>query len=126
MAETKTKTILIAEDDRFLAKAYEAKLESSGFRVEIARDGEETLQKMKDVKPDLLLLDLVMPNKNGFEVMEEARKDPTLKKIPIIIVSNLGQEADVKRGMELGAVDYLVKADYSLQQVVDLVSSKVR
>jgi two-component system alkaline phosphatase synthesis response regulator PhoP len=125
MAEKKGKTILIAEDDRFLAKAYEAKLESSGFIVELARDGEETLKKMKEGKPDIILLDLVMPNKNGFEVLEDVQKDPSLKKIPIIIVSNLGQEADVKRGMELGAAGYLVKAEYSLQQVADLVSSKL-
>lgn len=125
MAEKKGKTILIAEDDRFLAKAYEAKLESSGFVVDLARDGEETLKKMKDAKPDIVLLDLVMPNKNGFEVLEEVQKDAALKKIPIIIVSNLGQEADVKRGMELGATDYLVKAEFSLQQVADLVSSKL-
>ncbi|MFH1078337.1 MAG: response regulator [Patescibacteria group bacterium] len=81
---------------------------------------------MKTKKPDLVLLDLVMPVKNGFEVLEEVSKDASLKKIPIIIVSNLGQEADVQRGKELGAVDYLVKAEYSLQQVTDLIASKFR
>lgn len=122
----KPKTVLIAEDDRFLAKAYEAKLEQSGFRVEIARDGEETLSMMRSVKPNIVLLDLVMPVKNGFEVLEGVRKDQVLKRIPIVIVSNLGQEADVKRGMDLGAVDYLVKAEHSLQQIAELVSAKAR
>ncbi|MBU2612853.1 response regulator [Patescibacteria group bacterium] len=126
MAETKGKKILIAEDDKFLAKAYEAKLEKSGFEVTIAKDGEEALRMMKETKPDLVLLDLVMPVKNGFEVLEEISKDATLKKIPIIIVSNLGQEADVMHGKELGVADYLVKAEYSLQQVTDLIASKVR
>lgn len=115
----------MAEDDRFLAKAYEAKLEKSGYEVIIARDGVEALAELDKKKPGLILLDLVMPNKNGFEVLEAIKGDASLKSIPVIILSNLGQDADVKRGMDLGATEYLVKSEYSLQQIVDLIQKKL-
>lgn len=123
MPEKKEPTVLVVEDDFFLLKAYQSKFKKSNFHVLVAKDGEEALKMLKTVKPDIILLDLVMPKKNGFEVLEEIHKDSVLKKVPVIILSNLGQESDMKRGMELGAVKYLVKSDHSLQQIVDLVSS---
>lgn len=125
MSEKKTFLILVVEDDHFLLKAYNTKLKKSGYQVETAMDGNEALEKMKAVKPDLVLLDLVMPKKNGFEVLQEVQKDTKLKKIPVIILSNLGQESDRKKGLELGAVSYLVKSDHSLQQIVDLIATKL-
>ena len=112
------KKILLAEDDKFLSRAYKEALEQAEFEVLTAFNGEEALIKMRAEKPDLVLLDLIMPVKNGFEVLGETAIDPVLRDIPIIILSNLSQETDVERGKALGAVDYLVKADFSLQAVV--------
>lgn len=121
MAAKKTPLILVVEDDRFLVKAIEAKLSSSGFEVGIARDGEEAIAFLKKRTPNLMLLDLIMPKKNGFEVLEDMNNSATWKKIPVIILSNLGQESDQQKGMELGAIDYIVKTKFSLQQIVDLL-----
>jgi len=113
--------ILLVEDDRFLIRAYKDGLERRGFEVDTARDGNEAVEKVKSNKPDLILLDLVMPDKNGFEVLEDIKMDDDLKNIPVIILTNLGQEVDKKKGLDLGAVDYLIKSDYSMGQVVDRV-----
>lgn len=118
MAEQKKYKILVAEDDKFLVKALKDKLEREGFETVIALDGEESIAKIKKEKPDLVLLDLVMPLKNGFEVLEEMVLSGDLKKIPVLILSNLGQQADIERGMELGAVDYFVKADVTITAMV--------
>jgi DNA-binding response OmpR family regulator len=115
--------ILIVEDDQFLVKALDAKLSNSGFKTAIAHDGEEATNFLKKTKPDLMLLDLIMPKKNGFEVLEEMKANGDVKKIPVIILSNLGQESDQKKGLELGAKDYVVKTKFSLQQVVDMINS---
>jgi len=119
-SNTKPK-ILIAEDDNFLLLAVKDKLGRAGFDVITAVNGIEALEKMRSSKPDLVLLDLVMPQKGGFETLEEAQIDKTLKKIPIIILSNLGHESDIKKAEELGAVDYIVKANFSLKKVVEKV-----
>ncbi len=121
MAAKKNPLILVVEDDRFLVKAIEAKLSTSGFDVGVARDGEEAISFLKKKTPNLILLDLIMPKKNGFEVLEEMNGNAVWKKIPVIILSNLGQESDQQKGMELGAIDYIVKTKFSLQQIVDLL-----
>ncbi len=113
--------ILLAEDDKYISRAYKDGLERAGFKVIIAFDGEEAMQKIKAEKPDLVLLDLVMPVKNGFEVLEELRIDGELSEIPVVILSNLGQESDIKKGKELGAVDYLIKANFSMKEVIEKV-----
>lgn len=112
------KKILIVEDDRFLLNAYKYKLERSGFEVITALDGEEALKVLKNDLPDLIILDLIMPNKDGFEVLEEIKKDLNLKKIPVIVCSNLGQPEDIKKAKELGASDYFIKSDLSLEEIV--------
>ena len=116
-------TILLAEDDKFISMAYQAGLESAEFEVLLASDGDEALNAIKKENVNLVLLDLMMPKKNGFEFLEEINKDESLKKIPIIVLSNLGQESDIKRCKELGAVDYLIKANFSMQEVVDRVKT---
>lgn len=126
MAVKKAPLIMVVEDDRFLVKAIEAKLLSSGFKVIVARDGEEAIEALKKATPALMLLDLIMPKKNGFEVLEDMHASPTWKKIPVIILSNLGQESDQKKGMELGAVDYVVKTKFSLQQIVELLKTHLK
>lgn len=113
--------VLLVEDDEFLSHAYRDGLTRAGFIVELAMDGATAVKKMKEENPDLVLLDLVMPVKNGFEVLEEARLDKKLRKIPIIILTNLGQDSDIKKGKELGAIDYLVKTDLSMKAVVEKV-----
>lgn len=120
MPKKKTK-VLVAEDDQFLLKVYLNKFKMEDYDVISALDGVEAMKKLKSEKPDILLLDLVMPEKDGFEVLCEMKMDPELKKIPVVILSNLGQESDIKKGKELGADDYMVKANFSINEVVDKV-----
>ncbi len=117
MVQTKA-SILIAEDDTFLANAYRMKLKKAGYKVTIARDGEEAIKKVKEEKPDLILLDLVMPNKDGFETLEALKKDAKHKDVPVVITSNLGQKEDIEKCKKLGARDYIVKSDIALEELV--------
>ncbi len=121
MPTNKGTAVLVIEDDRFLVKAYEAKMKGEGFCVDVARDGEEGIAKIEKKKPDIVLLDLIMPKMDGFDVLEEMKKHKDWRKIPVLILTNLGQEDDRKRGLALGAKDYIVKADYSLAQIVELI-----
>lgn len=114
-----SKKILIVEDDKFLRELMTRKLLSLQYEVVSASDGEEGLEKIKTELPDVVLLDLILPGINGFEVLELAKKDPAIAKIPIIILSNLGQSEDIKKGLELGAQDFLVKAHFTPQEIVD-------
>lgn len=112
------KTILIAEDDDFLAKAYQIKLTNLGYKVVIVSNGEEVLSYLKEnPPPNLIILDLIMPQKDGFETLAELKKEERFKKIPVIIVSNLGQEDDIKKVKDLGALDFLVKSSFSLSEI---------
>ena len=120
---TKQPTILLAEDDRFISRAYADGLGRAGFTVVLATDGNEALQKMKASRPDLLLLDLIMPLKSGFEVMEAMRADQELKTIPVIVLSNLGQESDMAQAKTLWVVDYCIKSNFSMKQVIEKVKS---
>jgi len=114
--------ILLIEDELYLLKIYGNKLKRSGFDVSIATTGDEGLHKVMTDRPDLILLDLILPGgKDGFQILEEIKKNPSTKKIPVIILSNLGQKSDIERGMTLGAADYLVKADISLPSVVEKI-----
>ena len=115
------KKILLAEDDKFIAKAMKGKLERSGFEVLHARDGEEALSILKDTIPDIMLLDLVMPKKGGFEVLAAINLDEKVKGLPVIILSNLGQDSDIQKGKELGAVDYMVKANFAMKEVLEKI-----
>lgn len=113
--------VLIAEDDRFLGNVLKTKLQQEGFEVRLAVDGEDALAQIAAATPDILLLDVIMPKKNGFDVLAELRLKKGGADLPVIILSNLGQEDDVKRGLALGAIDFLVKSDHSLQEVVNKV-----
>ena len=110
--------VLLIEDDPFLIDIYTTKLEESGFVVNIATGGEEGFKKMKEEKPDLLLLDIVLPHINGWEILEKIKKEKELKGLKIIILSNLYQKDEVEKGLELGATKYLIKAHYTPSQVV--------
>ena len=113
-----TSKLLLVEDDRFLRKAAEAALKRHGFEVVIAGDGEEALRQTAATMPDLILLDLIMPKLQGFEVLRRLKEDPRTAPIPVIILSNLGQERDVKQAMEAGATAYFIKSNVSLQDLV--------
>ena len=121
----KAKKILIAEDDKFLHKILLAKLKKEGFDVVSAYDGEQTLSQITMAQPDLILLDIVMPKKNGFEVLAEIKIVPALAKIPVIILSHLGQDYDIAKAKEFGVKDYLVKANFSINQVIKKIKDKL-
>lgn len=113
--------ILLAEDDKYVCHAYKDSFERAGFDMVIALDGAEAMQKIKEEKPDLILLDLIMPIKSGVEVLMELRADETLKSIPVIVLSNLSEESESEETRALGAVGYLVKSDLSMKEVIDSV-----
>ena len=120
MAEKKIK-VLIIEEDHFLRKVYRNKLTLAGFDFVEATNGIEGLNKVISEKPDLILLDLILPRKNGFDVLIEIKENKKTKNIPVIILSLLSQEADIKKGFSLGAQEYLVKSETTLSEVVDKV-----
>jgi len=115
------KKIILIEDDRYLCRAYKDGLERAGFRLILAYDGKEGLEKIKTEKPDLVLLDLVMPVLDGFKVLKELKNDDNTRHLPIVVLTNLGQDEDIKKGMDLGAVDYLIKTEYSMREVIEKV-----
>ena len=119
--EKKAPKILIIEDDQRINKVYMAKLSVEGIAVVTALDGEEGLRKVYSEKPDLILLDLMLPRKSGFDILKEIKADPKVKDIPVLILSNLAQEKEIEEGLALGAEDYLVKTDYSIQQVMEKI-----
>ena len=115
------KKILLVEDDKFLSNILKLKLEKSGFEVVDAFDGEEALKKLRAFRPDLMLLDIILPKKGGFELLSEMRKDESLSNVPVIIISNLGQEEDIAKGKSLGAIDYFVKSRSSIDELVEKI-----
>lgn len=112
------KKILLVEDDKFLSEMYTTKLVESGFDVETAFDGEDGLKKASDFHPDLILLDIVLPKKDGFEVLKELKAKEALSKIFVIALTNLGQKEEVQKGFDLGANDYIIKAHFTPTEVV--------
>lgn len=115
--------ILLVEDDRFLRRAAEAALRRHGFTVLTAAEGEEGLRLARAEKPDLVLLDLIMPGLQGFEVLKLLKAEAATSAIPVIVLSNLGQDSDVQRAMEAGAVDYLIKANLALDMLIERVKA---
>lgn len=118
MEPTAKKTILLADDEQFIVIAYKDGLERAGYTVVVAHDGEEALEQARATKPDLLLLDLIMPKMNGFEVLKAAKADPELTNIPVLVLSNLSQSNDELEARTLGAIDFIIKADISLKDLL--------
>lgn len=121
---TKTGTkprILLVEDDAFLAGMYVTKLTMEHFDVELANDGATGLSKAEELVPDLILLDVLLPKMNGFDVLKRIKEQPALKDIPVILLTNLGQKSDVAQGLDLGAADYLIKAHFMPSEVVEKI-----
>jgi DNA-binding response OmpR family regulator len=121
-----SKKILIIEDDKFLRELITRKLLEAGFETSEALDGEEGLKKIKEEKPELVLLDLILPGIDGFEVLSRMGEDPDLKSIPVIILSNLGQREDVERGLKMGAVDYLIKAHFTPGEIIEKIKNALK
>ncbi len=120
MAEGRKK-VLIIEDDDHISKVYEIKLSKENVDTVVARDGEEGVKMVASEKPDLVLLDLMIPKKDGFTVLEEVKKTDLGKTIPILVLSNLGQQGDIERAVSMGAADYFIKVNLSIQEVIDKV-----
>jgi DNA-binding response OmpR family regulator len=117
------KNILIIEDDEFLRGLINKKLASEGFNMISAIDGDDGLKKSKEEKPDLILLDLVLPKTDGFDVLVKLKEDKTTSPIPVIILSNLSQKEDIDKGIKLGASDYIIKAQFTPEEIVDKVKN---
>lgn len=119
------KKILIVEDEEIILGLLQKKLAQEGYEISVARDGEEGLKTMREFKPDLVLLDIIMPKMGGFEVMEEMQKDGELRNIPVIVVSNSGQPVEIDKAQELGAKDWLIKTEFDPQEVIDKVKKQL-
>jgi DNA-binding response OmpR family regulator len=117
--------ILVAEDDKFLASAYRVKLTKANFEVKIVSDGKDALKSLESFVPDLIILDLVMPGLDGFSVLEAIKKDEKLKKIPVLVASNLGESEDIVKATKLGAADYIVKTDLSMKKLIEKINSLI-
>jgi len=113
--------VLVVEDEDFLVRALKDNLVSEGYSVAVATDGEMVFDELKKKLPSLILLDLLLPKKNGFDVLKEIRQSPEWQLIPVIILSNLGEDSEIKRALELGANDYFVKSQHPIQEVIEKV-----
>ena len=118
--------VLIVEDDQMLGDMYGTKFTAEGFTVLRASDGAEGIKLARAEKPDAILLDVIMPKLDGFAALQELKADKTVAKIPVIMLTNLGQEEDVKKGKELGAADYFVKANQTPSEIVAKVKALIK
>lgn len=122
-----TTNILLVEDDSFISGMYVTKLSSLGFQVEVIEDGEAAWARLqKEPLPDLVLLDVVLPKKDGFEILENLRRADRTAALPVILLTNLGQKPDIERGLKLGANDYIIKAHYTPTEVVEKITKLLK
>lgn len=119
------KKILVVEDEELIGDLLQRKLMQEGYYASVARDGEEALKQIQEDKPDMILLDIVLPRLNGFEVLEELKKDDVFRQIPVIIISNSGQPAEIERAKELGVRDWLVKTEFDPREVLEKVQRQI-
>jgi len=119
------KRILLVEDDTFILEMYATKLLNFGYEVLTATDGEEALKITKEKLPDFILLDLVLPSMDGFDVLKAIKKDEKTKSIPVVLLTNLGERRDVETGLKLGASDYLIKAHFTPSEVIEKIQNLI-
>lgn len=117
------KKILLIEDDPFLRNLMMVKLQKEGFGVAEAFDGEDGLVKVSEIKPALVLLDLILPGIDGFEVLRQLKSNPALNSIPVIILSNLGSRTDIEKGVKMGAYDFMIKAHFTPEEIVEKIKN---
>lgn len=120
------KKILVVEDDTYLANAYRVKFTKAGFEVKSAFDGDEAIATLQTFIPDLILLDIVMPKKDGFTTLKEIKENEKWKNIPVILASNLGQKEDKEKGMKLGAYDFFIKTDFTLNALIEKINNIIQ
>ncbi len=125
MAENKIK-ILLVEDDPFLLNMYATKFELENFKVIVAEDGEKGVKLAMKESPDIILLDIILPKMNGFEVLKKLKDDKELSKIPVILLTNLSQKNEIEQGLAMGAKDYLIKAHFMPSEVVDKIKEVLK
>ena len=123
--QTKTR-ILIIEDDVFIMDMYETKFKMAGFEVLRAENGDKGIKVARKEKPDLIVLDIVMPQMDGLEVLKVVKGDSELKDIPVVLLTNLGQRENIEEGLKLGADDYIIKAHFTPDEVVGKVKKVLR
>ncbi|MBU1164744.1 response regulator [Patescibacteria group bacterium] len=123
MAKTK---ILVIEDDKSLVNILKQAFDSKEFEIILAVDAKVGLEKVKSAKPDLVILDILLPGESGFEVLDNIKKDEETKDTPVMILSNLGQDREIKTGLSMGAEDYMVKADFTIDEVVEKVKKLLK
>jgi CheY-like chemotaxis protein len=116
------KKILIVEDDPLMSRVYCTTFKIKGYEVEAAKDGEEGVAKALSFQPDMVVLDVMMPKKNGFEVLDELKSDPSTRNIPIIMLTNLAGEKDMESALSRGAMKYLIKSDHDPDKVADMIT----
>ena len=121
MATQKRTKVLVVDDDQFISEMYILKLRESGFDAESAADGVAALEKIKKNEPAIVLLDIVLPNMDGFDILKKLADEKLLKKTSVILLSNLGEKKDIEKGLALGAIDYIVKAHFTPSEVVERV-----
>lgn len=119
------KVILLVDDDLTLREMYEERLKAEGFSIIQASNGEEAIAKAQTTKPNIILLDIMMPKVNGFDVLKEIKADDELKKIPVIILTALIQDVDKLQGQKLGAADYIVKSETMPGEVIDKINRAI-
>ncbi len=113
--------VLIVEDETFLQLALKDNLESNGFTVEVADDGEKAIEAVHRKKPDIVLLDILLQKKDGFAVLSAIKEDQDLRSVPVVVLSNLGEDTNIKRAFDLGADEYFVKSQHPIQEVMDII-----
>jgi len=111
-------TVLVVEDDKFLRDLLVRKLERENLKVEVASNGKEVFDKARECKPKLILLDLILPDMDGFQILDNLKQNAESKDVPVLVLSNLGQKDDIEKCMELGAADYLIKAHFTPRDIV--------
>lgn len=125
---TEKKKILLVEDDAFLQELAAKKIADAGYDIEAASTGEEGMEKLKDLKPDLVILDIMLPGIGGFDILKKIKnsEDESISNIPVIMFSNLGEEEEVEKAKKLGAVDYLVKAHFTPDAIIKKIHNYLR
>lgn len=119
------KKILLVEDDPLLIDIYTTKLEGGGYRVAVEEKGDRVIEAIQEEKPDLIILDIVLPNQDGWAILQDIRSRPEFSNIKVVVLSNLGQKEEVEKGLKLGAVKYLIKAHYTPTQVLEEINHLV-
>ncbi len=126
MEQGQKKVIFIIEDDPALVAAYQVKFQQEGYTLQVATDGKIAMDALPGPIPDIVLLDLMLPEVSGFEVLTAMRKDERWRNVPVIIMTNLSDDKDVKQGKDLGASDYLIKANMNIKDIVDRVNQELK